>query len=300
MKALALIPFALLTVATAQRPSDITIKTRSTYRAHVNGAIETVTFQVKGSRTRHVRRTEIGNTGSWFAFTTIAQCDVGQIIEINEAARLYAVEPARSAVPLPAQAILARRPLEDTRAVVEVRTIDAVDTGERRAYGSLVARHVVTKTTVEREDASRNLNEVRDGWYVDLPWPPCQKPGDTATFVALGMVVSTGRGVGSTGRVETRIKGRAKTGFPIEEHDRRSNGDTSFERTTQLVEFSEAPLATSPFEIPEGYKPALQLPFAVGHDLSRPDTAWNRASAMWTLATSWCDSGNGRGGADPS
>jgi hypothetical protein len=35
---------------------------------------------------------------------------------------------------------------------VEVRTIDAVDTGERRAYGPLVARHVVTTTTVEREE----------------------------------------------------------------------------------------------------------------------------------------------------
>jgi hypothetical protein len=287
MKALALIPFALLTVVTAQQPSDITIKTRSTYGPHVNGAIETITFQVKGSRQRHVRRTEIGNTGSSFAFTTIAQCDMGQIIEINEATRLYAVEPVRSLVTLPAHAILARRPVEDTRAVVEVRTIDAVDTGERRAYGLLVARHVVTTITVEREDAFRNLNEVRDGWYVDLPWPPCQKPGDTATFVALGMVISTGDVVGSTGRVETRIKGRAKTGFPIEEHDRRPNGAASFERTTQLVEFSEVPLATSLFEIPEGYKPALQLPFGVGHDLSRPDTVWNRASAMWTLATSW-------------
>src|SRR5205085_6114316 len=117
--------------------------------------------------------------------------------------------------------------------------------------------------------------------------PPCQKPGDTGTFVALGMVVSTGRVVTPAGRVETRIKGRAKTGFPIEEHDRRPNGDASFERTIQLVEFSEAPLVTSLFEIPVGYKPALQLPFAVGHDLSRPDTVWSRASAMWTVAASW-------------
>lgn len=280
MRALSLIPFALLTVAATQRPSDITIKTRSTYRPHGDGAIESVTFQAKGSRQRYVHRTEIGNTGSWFAFTTIAQCDLGQIIEINEAARLYAVEPVRSTVTLPAHAVLTRRPVEDTRPVVEVRTIDAVDTGERRAYGPLVARHVVTTITVDREDASRNLNEVRDGWYVDLPWPPCQKPGDTGTFVALGMV-------GSTGRVETRIKGRAKTGFPIEEHDRRPTGDVTFERTTQLVEFSEAPLATSLFEIPEGYEPALQLPFAGGYDLSRPDTVWNRASAMWTLTASW-------------
>ncbi len=130
MKALALIPLALLTVAAPQRPSDITIKTRSTYGPHVNGAIETVTFQVKGSRQRHERRTEIGNTGSWFAFTTIAQCDMGQIIEINEAARLYAVEPVRSPLTLPAHAILTRRPVGDTRPVAEVRTIDAVDTGE--------------------------------------------------------------------------------------------------------------------------------------------------------------------------
>ena len=135
MRALSLIPFALLTVAVAQRPSDITIKTRSTYGPHVNGAIESATFQVKGSRLRYVRRTEIGNTGSWFAFTTIAQCDAGQIIEINEAAKLYAVEPVRSPVTLPSHAILTRRPAEDTRPVVEVRTIDAVDTGERRAYG---------------------------------------------------------------------------------------------------------------------------------------------------------------------
>jgi len=279
MKAFALLPVALLTLAASPQTSDITIKTRSTYGRHVNGAIETVTFQLKGSRQRHVRRTEIGNTGSWFGITTIAQCDVGQVIEINEAAKLYAIEPVPSPAPLRARAILTRRPVEDTRPVVAVRTIDAVDTGERRSYGPLVARHVVTTTTVDREDASRNLEEVRDGWYVDLPWPRCQKPGETGMFLALGLVGP------AAGRVETRMKGRARTGFPIEEHDRRPN-DRS-EQSTELVEFSEAPLAASLFEIPEGYTPALQLPFTGGHDLSRPDTVWNRASAMWTLAASW-------------
>jgi hypothetical protein len=276
MKGLPLVSLALA-LAVTPPSSDITIKTRQT-STPANGAVETITVQLKGSRQRFIRQTTLRDGHVASSYGWIVQCDTERMISINDIARIYAIDPVQRRPSYAGRgAVLSRTRVEDTRRVVEVQTIDAVDTGERRTYGPFAARHVVTTITIERDGGAPIPTNVRDGWYIDMPGPNCEQPGEVTTTQTL---------VGGHDRVEVRTRGRAKTGFPVEERDRHTFESTHFERTTTLVEFSEAPIPDSVFEIPDGYQPALPLPFG-GHDLSRSDTLWNRASAYWSSATQW-------------
>ena len=48
----------------------------------------------------------------------------------------------------------------------------------------------------------------------------------------------------------------------------------------ELIEVSDEPLDSSLFEIPRDYRPALPL-VRGGYDLTKPDTAANRAQVYW-------------------
>jgi hypothetical protein len=103
------------------------------------------------------------------------------------------------------------RPLDDSEAQV-VMTIDAVDTGGRRAFGPLTARHVITTTTIEAADASspRKSVEIQDGWYIDLPPLDCQDR-EEQTMLAVGFRV----GDPSPPKIRIVRKGSARRGFPL-------------------------------------------------------------------------------------
>jgi len=58
---------------------------------------------------------------------------------------------------------------------------------------------------------------------------------------------------------------------------------------TELLEISEAPLNPSLFELPSGYRQALQTAYG-GADLTKPDTMFNRADYYWTMLTLWLHS----------
>jgi hypothetical protein len=51
-----------------------------------------------------------------------------------------------------------------------------------------------------------------------------------------------------------------------------------------VLEFSEAPLDSSLFELPATYAPALRLPDG-GRDLTKPDTFGNRVQVYWAALT---------------
>src|SRR5690349_1451587 len=91
MRVLPLVLAALALVPPSS--SDITITTRSSYRPNVNGAVETITVQLKGARQKMTRRTELPRGMSSYTHTTLAQCDVDRLISLNDGARLYAVAP---------------------------------------------------------------------------------------------------------------------------------------------------------------------------------------------------------------
>lgn len=271
---------AALTFAFAAMPpagsNDLTLRTRARVGDH--GAVELVTLQMSGARRRIVRRTELPEGTVVSSITNIVQCDVGRALILNDRAKVYAIEPI--APPLTREAVAMRRTTVDTRPVAETRTIDAVDTGERRAFGPLTARHVVTTTTVDREGQAPEVAGVRDGWYADVGSRGCE--GDDTRYTAV-LVGSSG------GRVDVKWRGTARTGYPLIERDRRITAARTIERTTELIEVSPAPIPFTAFDVPDGYRLALALPGG-GADLTRPDTILNRVAAYWHYAAGWISS----------
>jgi hypothetical protein len=254
--------------------ADLTIRTRSSGGSEA----ETVTLQIKGQRQRQVEEIYLADGRLVLSSTQILLCDLGRAVWTNDSARLYVVEPIRSHRVAATSVAASSGMTADTRPVVETRTIDAVDTGERRAFGPLTARHVITTTTVERDGAAPRVVGVRDGWYADIPPRTCD-PSMGATAV---LVAGTG-----AGRVDVKWRGTAKTGFPLEERDRvMMDGGAVFERRTEFLGASYAAIPAVLFDMPAGYQPALPLPGG-GYDFTRPDTIANRASALWRSVASW-------------
>jgi hypothetical protein len=138
----------------------------------------------------------------------------------------------------------------------------------------------VTTTTVERDGAPPRIVAIRDGWYIDTPALACDTSGDSSAVAVLTL---------NGERPDMRWRGRARTGTVLEERDRMFEGAGTFERQTELVEVSGAPIPPATFDVPDGYQPALPMPGG-GHDLTRADTIANRAVLLWTMAAGWIQS----------
>jgi hypothetical protein len=168
-------------------------------------------------------------------------------------------------------------------------TLDAFDTGERKTIGGYEARHVITTRTVEPTPGAQTSRSstVTDGWYLDLPALDCRAPGDSpraATALLSVLSAPAGRPPDS---LDVKWLRKAHTGFAIDETQRFSHPGGTVVTKTELVEASAAPLASSVFDVPDGYRPALPLPAGQGFDLSRPDTLSGRLSTYWDLVSAW-------------
>src|SRR5260370_19374340 len=80
--------------------------------------------------------------------------------------------------------------------------------------------------------------------------------------------------------------GNAPRGYPIEEKSLRTEAGNKTISKVELLEISEAPLNPSIFELPAGYRRALQTGNG-GADLTKPDTISNRAQYYLTRLTFW-------------
>jgi hypothetical protein len=245
---------------------DVTIRTRTTSDGRPH---RTAVLQVQNRR----QRVERGH-----GFVEITQCDLGRSLILNEAKRIYASVPfAGERGPRVAGTRVHVAP--DTRPVSQTMFIDAVDTGERRQFGPLTARRVITTTTTERPgDAAPMRTQVQDGWYLDLLADACGENRGVAAAVLIGGPHAT--------RTAVKWKRTARTGWPVIEADRMFAGTESFVVSTTIEEFSQARLDPALFEIPDGYRPALPLG-AGGFDLERPDTLVNRIRAACESAAGW-------------
>src|SRR5262249_11161664 len=133
------------------------------------------TIRLKGPRQR--METAYGSEAAPGAvFTTISQCDLRRELMLNHDARLYVYRPLMDLSLYEHAAAASRASRENFELRVRedplrTMTIDAVDTGERRQFGALTARHVITTRKMDdrREQPARSTTEVQDGWYVDLP-----------------------------------------------------------------------------------------------------------------------------------
>ena len=165
---------------------------------------------------------------------------------------------------------------------VEVNvTIDSVDTGERRQVGSYTARRVKTTTKVEQGAgaATKSSLTIVDGWYIDLPGLGCQETRNPG--FSYGALLS-----GKHDRMVIKRLGTAQRGYPLEETTHRTEAGRASVSKVELLEFSEAPLDASLFELHNGYRRALQNPRG-GYDMTKPDTLANRLQAYWDVWRAW-------------
>lgn len=268
---------------------DLTIKTRETIDLP-QSTVQTNTLSFKGAWQRRELSLQFPSAlraQRTVGHATITRCDERRTLELNHEARLYGWSPLNS-VGRDVYRVRSRwreRP-EPPAAGPEVKiTIKTVDTGERRLVGSYSARHLITTITTDPSPGAhtRPSESVADGWHIDLPAAGCRDAGD-GHFFSIGSVVRAG---GAPERMNVDFRGAGRRGFPIEETTRR-RGEHEPPITTRvtLIEFSEAVLDESLFDVPAGYRPAL--PRLIGRfDMTKPDTVANRLAAYWQDVTTW-------------
>jgi hypothetical protein len=253
--------------------SDLTIKTRQ-IMGDRHSSVQTL--YLKGARQRIEHLTEKPAIGSDLTLISITQCDRKLILSVNETAKTYTSFPIEDwSERLRRARANPRLPRPEMTGADVIVTIDSVDAGGRRQMGSYTARHMKVATKVEPGPGAvtRPSIEERDGWYVDLPGLYCRD----STSVQSGWLAAWS---GRQDRVILKRLGVANLGYPIEETARKTEGSWTGISTIELLEFSEAPLDASLFELPAGYSPALHTPRG-GYDMKRPDTLGNRLQAYW-------------------
>jgi hypothetical protein len=266
---------------------DLTIKTRETTDLP-QSTVQTNTLYFKGAwqrRELHLRFPSALPAERAVRHTTITRCDERRTLQLNHEAQLYAWWRlnfiGRDAYPVRSPW---RERYEPPAGGADVKiTINTVDTGERRQLGSYSARHVVTTITTDPSPGAitRPNESVQDGWYIDLPPAECWSAGG-GHFFATASVVRAGK---APDRVHVEFRGAGRRGFPIEETTRlRGEHEPPITTRVKLIEFSEAVLDKSLFDVPAGYRPAL--PRLIGRvDMTKPDTVVNRLAASWQDVT---------------
>ena len=257
---------------------DLTVRTR----IQGPGGHETVTVRLKGPRQRIDRTYTDSHGATQSAPTMITQCDHRRTLILNPEQKIYGYQLIEDpSAPPRGRSSATTITSTHTAAPLERVTIDAVDTGERRQFGSLIARHVVTttETAFTSETPPRVWTRVQDGWYVDLPPFGCVDYGGT-TFFAYGVLSVAAPGASLVRAPHVTWLGRAKRGFPLIETDRVPAPEGSRTQTTELVEVSTAPLDGALFDVPPDYRAALPIGGG-GFDFTRPDTIGNRLSLVW-------------------
>jgi hypothetical protein len=256
---------------------DLAIKTRRTSGDWLS---RLDTLYVKGARQRTetvVERPEVADAIDW---AVIRQCDEKRIFNLNERDKIYASfesedwsERLRKARPVS---------LTQTSGAEVMMTIDSIDTGERRQFEYYTARHVRVKIRFEPSPGASTPASVEetDGWYIDLPGFGCQEQA-SSDFARL-FAFSGDR----QDRLQIKWLGKAPRGYPIEVTSLITEPGNKTISKVELLEISEAPLNASIFELPAGYRQALQTGDG-GADLTKPDTISNRAQYYWTRLTFW-------------
>ncbi|HWX55337.1 MAG TPA: hypothetical protein VN176_12165 [Verrucomicrobiae bacterium] len=188
----------------------------------------------------------------------------------------------------PSQDRLEKAMTQDQKDNRQFRQINTVDTGETKDFYGHVAKHVVT---IIKGTATHPYEEVVDGWYLDIPDPGCapeylrerhvhMETVEATNSGAPGFIYSHADGVPSDisagaegfplvvlGPIPQGLHFRLwynwllPSGLPVQvtstapvglATQMTSTSDQPVERI--VVEFSEAPIDPSLFELPPGFK----------------------------------------------
>jgi hypothetical protein len=230
---LALLCSASITLA------DMKITTKSTS----SGQSVMSTTYIKGGR----QRTE------GLGYTTIYQCDLKRMIQLNDKTRSYLITPLEGSN---APQSAATQKGGARRGGVITYTTTATDTGERKEILGLKAKRIKSRTVVTTSEGAcntMNMEMETDGWYVDMP---------------AGMACST-QGAptlpsdqsGCVDEVRYKTEGVANSGYPMMTTTSikfNLGGDAPSippsTSTQEVTDVSNDQLPQSLFEVPAGYK----------------------------------------------
>jgi len=254
---------------------DLTVKTR---RTQVDGTTLVNTLYLKGGRQRTEIVYEKPARADAMNWAVIRQCDQKRFFDLNERDKLY----ASSEIEDWSEQVKKARPvssLQMSGSEVTV-TIDSVDTGERRQFAHYIARRVKATTRFEPGPGASTPASVEesDGWYIDLPGLGCQDRASSGFAFLSGGV--------RPDRFQFKWLGKAPRGYSIEETLLGTEAGKKTTSKVELLEISEVPLNPSLFELPAGYRLALQKRDG-GADLTKPDSVSNRAQYYWMRFTFW-------------
>lgn len=223
--------------------ADTKIKSRQTS----GGQIYENTSYIKGKR----QRSETNNG----QMIVIQQCDLRRNIQIMPAAKAYMIQPYDEPATTPSTTTPnnTSQPTTVKKGGVVTSIVTTKDTGERKQMFGYTARHIITTMEMKSSpDACSTVNTKMeiDGWYIDAAFAlDCDSSRAYTHYTAKASV-------GCRDRYETKTIGMAKKGFPVWEKTTMfgPNGAESFSTTNEVLEFSQATLDASLFDVPEGYR----------------------------------------------
>ena len=264
------ISIVCLTTISGIANADTKVKTRQTSGGQT---YENATY-IKGKR----QRTE-SNNGQMI---TLQQCDLRRNIQIMPQAQAYVIhpydQPATSNAANNAATTSQPNPVKKGGVVTSVVTTK--DTGERKQMFGYTARRIITTMVMDSTpDACspvKNKMEI-DGWYIDAAFAlEC----DSSSAYTNYRPQASG---GCQDRYETRQVGAAKKGFPVWEKMTMfgPDGAESFSTINEVIEFSQATLDPSLFDVPAGYREVKDFAsaFSSPTETSEPNVATPATSA---------------------
>lgn len=244
--------------------TDVRMKTASTQGAQIS---QNTTY-LQGAR----QRVEFPGV------VILDQCDQKRSVMLNTAAKKYRVQPypevaapaasATPAAPMDAESLqpaeMARMmgvgqpgpPAEKTRGGIVTFTTTLSDTLERQTMFGLEARRIKTLVIKQSSNSACDKSPLKievDAWYVDLP----AQAGCTRTAAAPAAPTAPAEPGACVDKVETRVAGDVKLGFPIKtvttsttgEGDRLESSSTSQE----VTELEITRLDRALFDVPADY-----------------------------------------------
>jgi hypothetical protein len=225
--------------------ADIKVITKSA----AGGQSFTSTTYIKGGR----QRTE------GVGYTSIYQCDLKRVIQINDKTRSYLIMPL-AGDEASKSGNAQKAGAHTRRGGVITYTTTTTDTGERKQIHGLTARHLKSKTVIEASEGActpMNMEMETDGWYVDLPG------GLNCTTDESGAPKFPVEQSDCVDEVRFKSVGTAKLGYPVMTTtsmrfntgaDSPAVNMPSSSSTQEVVELSNAKLDAALFDIPAGYK----------------------------------------------
>jgi len=256
---------ACLLTITGIASADTKVKSRQTS----GGQTYENTSYIKGKR----QRSEMNNG----QMIVVQQCDLRRNIQIMPAAQAYIIQPydtpnTTSTSPGAANS----QSSATTKGGFVTSTVTTKDTGERKQMLGYTARHIITTMVMESspEACSQVKSKMQiDGWYIDAEFAL-----ECDSGVAYRPYTPPQSG-GCQDRYVTKQVGTAKKGYPVWEKTTMfdPSGAESFSTINEVIEFSNATLDASLFDVPAGYRQVNDFASAFSAPATTSNTDENKS-----------------------